>query len=72
MNMMLLPLPVNYIIMKHEFDGMVYGRTSNFKIGMPQPTFINSGLGMLFVWCGLDRSQKVVNIFTENLERFHH
>lgn len=52
MNMMLLPLPVTHIISKNERDGLVYGRESNFKVGKPQPTFINSGLGVLYVWTG--------------------
>lgn len=53
MNMMLLPLPVTRIIAKHEYEGMVYGRISDFKIGIPQRTIIDFGFNELFVWTGM-------------------
>lgn len=52
MNMMLLPLPVTHIIAKNERNGLMYSRESDFRIGKPQPIFVTSGLGMVFVWTG--------------------
>jgi hypothetical protein len=51
MNMHLLPCPANKIIKDRSIKGMLYGPTSDFKIGKPQPVFI-SCCGLIFVWMG--------------------